>query len=186
MKKVAVLLGALVAILFTGMAAQGQNLKFAHIDTQALIASMPERDSAMTKLKAFEQDLMEQMDQLQVEVNKKYQDYLQKRDGFTPSVRESKEKELTELQQRLQEFQSAAQRDFNDMQSKLMQPIIERAHAAIEKVGKAGGYIYVLDKSLGSILYNSDQSVDLLPEVQKELGIKAKAEKVEKTEEKKK
>ena len=184
MKKVAVLLGALVAALFTGLAAQGQNLKFAHIDTQALIASMPERDSAMTKLKAFEQDLMEQMDQLQVEVNKKYQDYLQKRDGFTPSVRE--EKELTELQQRLQEFQSAAQRDFNDMQSKLMQPIIERAHTAIEKVGKAGGYIYVLDKSLGSILYNSDQSVDLLPEVQKELGIKAKAEKVEKTGEKKK
>ena len=74
MKKVAVLLGALVAALFTGLAAQGQNLKFAHIDTQALIASMPERDSAMTKLKAFEQDLMEQMDQLQVEVNKKYQD----------------------------------------------------------------------------------------------------------------
>ena len=44
----------------------------------------------------------------------------------------------------------------------------------------------MLDKSVGSILYNSEQSVDLLPEVQKELEIKAKAEKVEKTTEKKK
>ena len=40
--------------------------KFAHIDSQALITSMPKHDSVMKQLKAFEQDLYDQMEQLQV------------------------------------------------------------------------------------------------------------------------
>lgn len=148
--------------------------KFAHIASQKLIESMPERDSALEKLKAYEREIMDQMDQLQVEVNRKYQDYVQNRDKLTPALREVKERELTELQQRAQEYQMAAQKDFQDMQAKLMEPIITKANAAIEKVGKEIGCIYVFDQSLGAILYVSSESIDILPMVQKELGITPK------------
>lgn len=163
-----------VLLLSCGAALGQKAYKFAHVESQELIAAMPERDSAMTKLKAFEQELMEQMDQLQVEMNKKYQEYLQKRETLSPSMRDAKEKEINDLQQRLQEYQVAAQRDFQDMQGKLMKPIVDKAHEAIQKVAKANGYIYVFDKSAGSLLYVSEDSVDILEMVKKELGIKTK------------
>lgn len=151
---------------------QAQGLKFAHINSQELIASMPESDSAQRKLQAFEKDIMEQLDQLRVEINKKYQDYLQNRETLSPSILQTRERELQDLQQRMQEYQMAAQKDFQDLQQKLMQPILEKAHNAIKKVGKAGGYLYVFDTSVGTVLYQSEQSVDVLADVKKELGIK--------------
>lgn len=166
----------LITVLLTLSAtlAMAQNYKFAHISSQELIASMPEQDSALNKLKAYEQEIMEQMEQLQVEVNRKYQEYMQKREEYTPALRQVKEKEIAELQQRVQEYQMAAQQDFQGMQQRLMKPILEKANAAIEKVGKENGYIYVFDKSLGSILYASADSTDILALVQKELGITPK------------
>ncbi len=172
-----ILLISLFLLAPLGMLLAQGPYKFAHIESQALLNSMPERDSAMAKLKTLEQELSDQMEQLQVELNKKYQDYMQKRETLTPSMRETKEKEITELQQRLQEYQVASERDFRDMQGKLMQPIVEKAQAAIRKVGKENGFLYVFDKSLGALLYESSESVDLLPMVQKELGIKPTAKK---------
>lgn len=159
------------ALLLAGMRANGQELKFAHINSQELIASMPESDSAQKRLQAFEKDLTDQMEQLQVEINRKYQDYLQKRESLSPAVRETKEKELQDLGQRFQEYQMAAQRDLRDLQTKLMQPILEKAHSAIKKVGETNGYVYVFDVSMGSVLYYSPKSTDILPMVKKELGI---------------
>lgn len=167
-------MSVLLSVVLVGVGYAQSGYKFAHISSQDLIASMPERDSAMAKLKAFEKEIMEQMDQLNVEVNKKYQDYLQKRETLTPALRETQEKSIAELQQRLQEYQVAAQRDFQDMQGKLMQPIMDKAHEAIKKVGKANGYLYVFDTSMGAVLYMSPESTDILPLVQKELGIKTK------------
>ena len=170
----------LVALLLAGMATQlmaqealmgamavkqmseKKQPKFAHIDSQALITSMPKHDTIMKQLKAFEQDLYDQLEQLQVEYNKKLQDYTQKRESLTPSVRG----------QRANEFQQAAQRDFQTQQGKLLQPLIDEVNAAIQKVGKANGYTYVFDKGAGFLLYVSPDSEDILEKVQKELKVK--------------
>lgn len=170
MKRIVVLFTAVVAAsLFT---VKGQDLKFAHINSQELVSAMPESDSAQAKLQAFERDLTDQMEQLQVEINKKYQDYMQKRESLSPALREAKEKEIQDLGQRFQEYQMAAQKDMRDLQARLMQPILEKAHNAIKKVGEVNGFIYVFDLSMGSVLYQSSKSTDIMPLVKKELGIK--------------
>jgi outer membrane protein len=152
--------------------AEAQNLKFGHINVQELLSLMPERDSAELRLKAYGKDLSEQIDQLQVEYNNKVQNYLQKKDSFTPAIREMREKEIGELEQRIQEFQQTAQQDFQRMQGELMRPVIEKADAAIKKIGKANGFIYVFDISTGGVIYFSETSTDIMPLVKKELNIK--------------
>jgi len=132
---------------------------------------MPERDSAVAKLDKFTKTLQDQVEELQVEFNKKYQDYLQKRSTFTDAIREMKEKELTEMQQRAQEFQQVAEQDYQRYQGEVMKPVIEKADSAIKKVAKANGFTYIFDTSTGVILYFSEQSVDIGPLVKKELGI---------------
>ncbi len=146
--------------------------KFAHIDSHALLTSLPKYDTIMKQLKAFEQELMDQMEQLQVEYNKKLQDYRQKSEGLTPALREAKERELTDLAQRANVFQQAAQSDLQTQQGKLLQPLIDEVNAAIQRVGTANGYTYVFDKGAGFLLYVSPASEDILEKVQKELKVK--------------
>lgn len=163
------LVGAILSI--AGINANAQNFKFGHINSQELLTAMPDRDSAEVKLKKYTETLQAQIEELQVEFNKKYQDYIQKRATFSDAIREMKEKELQEMQQRAQEFQQTAEQDYQRYQAETMKPVIEKADAAIKKVAKANGFTYVFDTGSGTLLYFSEQSIDMLPLVKKELGI---------------
>ena len=171
MKKIKMAIPIVALFLFSGNAFAQSNLKFGHINSQELLLLMPERDSAEAKLKAYGTDLSEQIEELHVEYNNKVQNYMQRRATFTDAIREQREKELTDMQQRIQDFEATAQQDFQRMQGEIMRPLIEKADAAIKKVAKQQGFIYVFDVSVGSVVYYSDASIDILPLVKKELGI---------------
>lgn len=171
MRKVLTLLVVGAIITVAGLKANAQNFKFGHINSQELLTSMPDRDSAESKLKKYTATLEAQIEELQVEFNKKYQDYIQKRATFSDAIREMKEKELQEMQQRAQEFQQAAEQDYQRVQAETMKPVIEKADAAIKKVAKANNFTYIFDTGGGILLYYSEQSIDILPLVKKELGI---------------
>ncbi|HPF93708.1 MAG TPA: OmpH family outer membrane protein [Tenuifilaceae bacterium] len=168
-----ILTTALVAVLLilTSNVFAQSNPKFAHINGQELLTIMPDRDSAELKLQAYGQDLSEQIEELHVEYNNKVQNYMQRRETLTDAIREAREKELTELQQRIQEFESTAQQDYQRMQGELMRPLMEKADKAIKAVAEREGYIYVFDVSAGSVVFFSKESTDILPLVKKELGI---------------
>ena len=59
MKKIVLLA---VCVLSFGALSQAQNLKFGHINNSELINLMSERDSALVKLMAYENDLRETLD----------------------------------------------------------------------------------------------------------------------------
>ncbi len=148
-----------------------QSYKFGHIDSQEILKVMPDMDSAQAKITNYAESLQAQIEELQVEFNKKYQDYLQKRSTFTDAIREMKEKELTDMQQRAQEYQQVAEQDYQRYQAETMKPVIDKADAAIKKVAKANGFTYIFDTSSGVLLYFSEQSIDITPLVKNELGI---------------
>lgn len=104
------------------------------------------------------------------EFNAKYQVYQQKASTWTPAIRESKEKELTEIQQRIQEFAQSIQTELGEQQQKLTAPVYKKAQDCVTELAKKGGYTVVLDKP--SVLYIDEaQSVDLTPAARKVLGI---------------
>ena len=83
-----------------------------------------------------------------------------------------KEKELTEIQTRLRDFEQMAQQDIQKKQMELFQPIQEKAVNAINEVAKAGGYVFVYDIISGSMAYIDEAVVtDLGPAVRSKLGI---------------
>jgi len=91
---------------------------------------------------------------------------------LTPAIRDAKEKELQDLQQRIQEFQTTAQEDYQKMQSDLFKPILDKANDAIKKVAKVNGFTYIYDIGTPGIVYYSDtMSIDITSLVKKELGI---------------
>lgn len=149
--------------------------KFGHINTQELLAQLPERDSAEVKYTAFTKDLQEQVETLQVEFNKKQQAYDQKQTTWTDAIKEAKYKELEDLYKRIQEFNQTASQEAQRKQSELMRPIVEKATKAIEKVAKANGFIYIFDITTANLAYyDKEASVDILDMVLKELNVTKK------------
>ena len=171
MKKIVLL--ALCVVSFSALS-HAQNLKFGHVNAGELVNLMSERDSAVVKLQAYQNDLEETLDGMMTEYNTKLNEYQRKNNEWAPVVLETKQRELQELGQRIQQFQQNAQQEMAEMQQTLMSPVIEKAQNAITKIAKANNLVYVFDLSAGSVIYqDSSQSLDLLPLAKKELGIPA-------------
>lgn len=159
-----------LSIAFAGNAQQ--KLKFGHLNSNDLLEAMPDKAAAQKTLQDFSKQLEDQLLAMQEELEKKYNDYLSKKDSMTDLIKKSKEEELMTLQQRIQTFQTNAQQELQKKEQELLKPIIDKAKKAIEDVCKENGYTYVFDTGTGALLYYPKDSDDILPLVKKKLGIK--------------
>lgn len=160
----------LIALVFMGATASAQSLKIGHINTNQLLSIMPGRQEAQTQLENHARELESKFSAMQTELQTKYTDYLANESTFSELIRVSKQRELTSLQERIQEFQELAQQDLAQTESRLLSPIIEAARRAIEEVARENGYTYILDTSAGSVLF-SPPSDDILGLVRAKLKI---------------
>lgn len=161
----------LLTILLGSLSLSAQSeLKFGHINTTELLRMMPGREEARQELERYARELEETFNAMQQEFTTKYQDYLENQESFSQIVRQSKERELQSLNERIMEFQESAQVDLMEQEERLLSPIIEKAQNAINKVGREHGYTYILDSSGGSVLF-FEGGEDLMPLVRSELGI---------------
>jgi outer membrane protein len=164
----------LVAVAMLGISTVSAQ-KFARINVQEVVMAMPEFDEAQKNLELFGRDLQEQMEQIQVEFNNKLADFQKNQATMAASIKQMKQQELEQLQQRYAEFQQIAQQDFQKKQAELLEPVQKKAQDAINKVAKAGGYIVVFDVSIPNLAYiDESQTIDIAPAVKKELQIEVK------------
>ena len=172
MKKVLKLTLAVACVMCsTSLFAQ----KIGRINTQDVIVNMAEFKDAQTQLEAFAKDLQAQAETIQVEFNTKLQEYQKGEATMTDAVKQLKEKELTDLQTRYQEFQQVAQQDLAKKEQTLMEPVQKKAVDAINEVAKAGAYTVILES--GSMIYFDEANVkDITPDVKTKVGITATAQ----------
>ncbi|MBI3501196.1 MAG: OmpH family outer membrane protein [Bacteroidetes bacterium] len=145
--------------------------KTAHIELDSLLAVMPEMAEAKKTSADYYKQLETTLTAMQKDLNDKLADYQANETKYTDLIKQTKQKELQDLNQRIQDFQVQAQTDFQKKNDELTRPINEKAKKAIEKVAKAKGYKIVLDSGVGSVLY-SDPADDIFNDVKKELGVK--------------
>ncbi|MDR1983686.1 MAG: OmpH family outer membrane protein [Prevotellaceae bacterium] len=144
--------------------------KFAHINRTELIQSMPEFKTSGEKLEAYGKELQSSFEEVQVEYNKRLDDFQKNQETWTDEKKEVKTQELISIQRRLEEQRTSIQESYGKKEEELFMPVLKKASDAINKVAKAGGYIYVFESS--AVHYVDDtQSTNLLPAVKKELGI---------------
>lgn len=151
--------------------------KFGRFDIAAVVPNMAEFKEAQTNLEAYGKDLQDQLEQIQVEFNTKLAEYEKNAATYTDSVRQLKESELTQLQQRYQDFSQIAQQDMQKKQQELLAPIYEKANAAVDKIAKAGGFLVVFSTagddpaSAGLAYFDKEALIDITAQVKKELGV---------------
>jgi len=143
--------------------------KIGHINSNELLMAMPERTKIQKDLEDYAKQLQSQLQTMETEWQGKVQDFKAKEGQMSELVRNTKVKEITDLEQRIQDFQETAQKDLQNKEGELLQPLIDKAKKAIEDVAKENGFTYILDSSVGVLLYTAGE--DILPLVKKSLKL---------------
>ena|SRR5579862_971612 len=161
------------ALLFSTLNfVSAQTVKLGHINAADLLQSMPEVKAADSTLQNYQKSLQDQYNSMLAEYKTKTDEYAKDGPGMTDAVKEVKEQEISDLQNRIQTFQQSAQDKLSNKKEEIYTPILKKAQDAIKAVGKANGYAYVFDTSPGgSVVYYEDTD-DLLPLVKKQLNLK--------------
>lgn len=160
----------ILAGLFCMISTNAQSKKFGHINSNDLLILMPERKEAETKIQEEAKKLEQQLTTMTAEYQTKVTDYQTNAATMTDLIKQTKAKEIQDLEQRIQDFQQNAQESLQKKEQELLKPIIDKAKKAIEDVAKEGGYGYVFDSSAGVLLY-SPEGDNILPLVKKKLGL---------------
>jgi len=169
MKKIIFFLSAIFALAVTTAAAQ--SAKFGHINSTQLLSFMPETKAADTAINKFGTSLQNQLKSMGAELDSKVNEYKNNEASMAEPIKIDKQKDITDLQDRIQAFQQSAQESIQKKKEELYSPIIKKAEDAIHAIGKEKGYTYIFDSSVGVLLFAND-SDDIMSLVKAKLGLK--------------
>ena len=169
MKKIVKLISVVVGVI-VGCNVYAQTLKFGHINSAELLSLMPQTKSADSALKKFSEQLEGQLKTMSAEYQGKVQDYQSKEPLMADAIKQTKVKEITDLETRIQDFQQTGQESIQKKKEDLYSPILKKAQDAITSVAKENGYTYIFDISLGMLVY-AQESNDISALVKKKLGL---------------
>ena len=160
----------LMAVMSFGFNEASAQVKMGHIDVNLLISLMPEAKKANSQLetmsKGFESDYQKMVTEFQ-NLQQKYQNEASQQ---SEAMNQTRAKELQDKAARIQSFQETAQKELGAKQEELFAPIFKKAQDAIDAVAKEKGLNYVVNASLGVLVYD-DGSLNIIEPVKKKLGI---------------
>ena len=169
MKKIVTpILIAAFAIMSAGFNSVQAQTKIAHINSNELLEAMPEKAKLAAQIQEYAAKLEKQLMTMENEYRLKVENFQQQQGVMTDAIQQAKVKEITDLETRIGEFRMNAQQDLQKEEAKILQPLIDRLRKAINDVAKEKGYDYVLDTSLGVVLY-SEGGTDIMTMVKKKL-----------------
>lgn len=143
--------------------------KFGVVDAQSVMNLMPETKTAEEQLAAASKTYETEHDKLTEEINKKYQEYQALPEDTPAAIRERRQQEISDLDQRIQAFLQNAQQDLARQQQNLMAPIQEKLINAIKAVGQEQGFTMIFPDGVG--IYTGTDVIDVTPAVKTKLGI---------------
>ena len=158
----------LMLMLFAPIATFAQ--KFGHVNAQAVMESLPEFIKARADVEVQAKVYDNQLKEMQTEIQKKAEEY----DKTQATMNDTKRKEtaatLQDLYQKFQQAQQDNAQAIQKLQNEKLQPIVTKLQNAIKNVGKAGGYVYIMDLSSGIPYISDTLSKDVTADVKAELN----------------
>lgn len=170
MKNLLKIAAILVLVAFATSVNAQKAAKVGHVDFGKILETMPGQDTVKTVLERYYKDLQDQLQAMQSEYEMKAADYQKNAATLSNIIKATKEKELIDLQGRIEAFQQSAQQEIGNKQTELITPFVDKAKQAIKDVAKEGNFAYILN-AVEDILLYSEGGEDVTPLVKKKLGI---------------
>ncbi len=160
----------ILGLLVLSVSAISAQAKIGYVNSQDLLADLPEVKQAQANLKSLEQQLQKKGQGMVETLQKKYADLQRKEQQglLAPKELQAQAAKLKEEEQKLGQFQQEMQDQLLKKQQELMAPVIDKIKNAIAQVAKENGYTYILDNAAGVVLYG-EPSLDVSAQVKAKL-----------------
>ena len=157
----------MVLMLMAPMATFAQ--KFGHVDAQSIMQAMPEFTKARGDIEAQGKEYENDLKAMQDELQRKSETYDKTKSTMNATKQQETETELQQMFAKIQQANQDYQQQLNKMQQEKLAPIMNKVTTAIQNVGKNGGYVYIMDASMGIPYISQTLSKDVTAEVKAEL-----------------
>ena len=149
---------------------QNTQIKLGHLDVQALFMSMPEVAEIEATMKKSGEQHENEIKRMEDEYTRKLTEYQQGQQSWDETIKKNRVEELQTLQTKIQNYYQTAQQMLQQKQEELQNPLREKIMKAMKEVGTENGFLYIFEAN--TLLFKSDQSIDVTPLVKKKLGVK--------------
>ncbi len=164
-----------IALAFAAMCAfAGSAQKFALVDMEYILKSLPDYEVANNQLDQLSQRYQREVEQLQREAQTMYKNYQSQMPFLTDDQKKkeeanivAKEKEAAEL--RMKYFGTDG--ELYKKRQSLMKPIQEQVYNAVKKVSEERGYMCIFDRASSADIIFASPRIDVSNEVCAKLGI---------------
>jgi outer membrane protein len=164
MKRICAFVVVLVALALPAVA----QMKLGHVSSEAIMKQLPDAQDAQKQLDALTAGWQEELNKMQSDWKKKYDEYDKKKLIMTDQRRADTEKELRDLDQRMADFRNLKFGQNGELfakQNELMKPVQDRVFKAIQDVALEEGFDYVFDKSGEILLMYANTKYDITDKV---------------------
>ena len=158
----------LMLMLFAPMSMFAQ--KFGHLNSQQVMNDMPEFVKARGEIEATAKQYENDLKAMQDELQRKAQEYEKKKSTMNATKQKETEDELMKLNEKIRTAYNDNSQALQKAQQEKMQPITAKLVNAIQAVGKAGNYVYIMDITSGIPYISQTLSEDVTSKVKAELA----------------
>lgn len=164
MKKLAAVLFVMLGFALTANA----QLKIAYVDSDAIIKTIPEAQQAQQQLDNLTKDWQTELQNMQTEWKKKYEDYESRKLIMSNEIRAKIEGELSKMEQKITEYRQkkfGPKGDYFVKQEELMKPVHNKIFNVIKEVAEKDNYDYIFDRSSEMLFLYAKDKYDLTNQV---------------------
>ncbi|MDR0371372.1 MAG: OmpH family outer membrane protein [Prevotellaceae bacterium] len=154
------------------IAVTAQTPKFGHVNSQEILMAMPEIATIEKEVGELGTIYENELLKLREEYNAKITEYQEKQATMHESIKQVRQGEIAEMEQRIMTFNQQASQDLQKKQQELLVPVIEKIKKAIDEIGNENAFSYIFDLSSQSVLYSGKDVQDITELVKTKLGIK--------------
>lgn len=162
-------LSVLFLIISANVSAQTSQVSVAYVNTTDLLNAFPAKEAATQKLIVLSENYKKELELMQNEYNKKYSDYITYQGSLAENIKLRRMQELTELENKMQQFMQLAQKDIEQQEKAMLEPLKKQISDAIRQVGIEQNYTVIYDLSNPGIAFVTPSAVDANPLVKAKL-----------------
>lgn len=144
--------------------------KIGHVNSQEILSELPERADAEKQAQNLRESLEKRINAMVAEYQNKGQAYQNLPASATQTERESLQNELIAMEQNIQNAENSARNEIAQKEQELIQPMLEKVQNAINDVAKENEFSYILDTSVGVVVF-FEGGEDIGPLVKQKLGM---------------
>ena len=157
-----------VALLAAWCMPAGAQSKIGYINSEAIMQVLPEAIDAQKQLDAMVAQWQQELQKMQADWKKKFDDYDKRKLILTDQARADQEKELRDMDQSIADYRNkkfGQNGELFQKQNEVMKPIQNKIFHVLEEIAKEDGYDYIFDKSGEILLLYANEKNDLTQKV---------------------